>query len=77
MQDYGGPVGFRMAVAYPERIEALIVRESALRGRKSDGLENPRREHEGLSPGALSVDAGARFRGRDCDVLRKKFCRLD
>ncbi len=24
MQDYGGPVGFRMAVAHPERIEALI-----------------------------------------------------
>ena len=26
MQDYGGPVGFRMALAHPERIEALIVR---------------------------------------------------
>src|SRR5438105_3330548 len=25
MQDYGGPVGFRMALAHPERIEALIV----------------------------------------------------
>src|SRR6201994_3885085 len=26
MQDYGGPVGFRMALAHPDRIEALIVR---------------------------------------------------
>ena len=25
MQDYGGPVGFRMALAHPERIEAMIV----------------------------------------------------
>jgi pimeloyl-ACP methyl ester carboxylesterase len=27
MQDYGGPVGFRMAVAHPDRIEALIVQD--------------------------------------------------
>src|ERR1035438_2424779 len=25
MQDYGGPVGFRMALAHPDRIQALIV----------------------------------------------------
>src|SRR6195952_244464 len=25
MQDYGGPVGFRMALAHPERVNALIV----------------------------------------------------
>ncbi len=28
MQDYGGPVGFRIALAHPERIEALIVRDA-------------------------------------------------
>ncbi len=28
MQDYGGPVGFRMAGAHPERIEALIVQDA-------------------------------------------------
>jgi pimeloyl-ACP methyl ester carboxylesterase len=28
MQDYGGPVGFRMALAHPERIEALIVQNA-------------------------------------------------
>ena len=28
MQDYGGPVGFRMALVYPERVEALIVQDA-------------------------------------------------
>src|SRR5438270_3507331 len=29
MQDYGGPVGFRMALAHPDRIEALIIQDAA------------------------------------------------
>jgi pimeloyl-ACP methyl ester carboxylesterase len=29
MHDYGGPVGFRMALAHPERVEALIVQDAA------------------------------------------------
>lgn len=28
MQDYGGPVGFRMAIAHPERVDALIVQNA-------------------------------------------------
>ncbi len=28
MQDYGGPVGFRMVLAHPDRIEALIVQNA-------------------------------------------------
>ena len=28
MQDYGGPVGFRMALSHPERINALIVQNA-------------------------------------------------
>lgn len=28
MQDYGGPVGFRLAMSHPERIEALIVQNA-------------------------------------------------
>lgn len=28
MQDYGGPVGFRMALAHPERAQALIVQDA-------------------------------------------------
>jgi pimeloyl-ACP methyl ester carboxylesterase len=28
MQDYGGPVGFRMALTHPERMQALIVQDA-------------------------------------------------
>jgi pimeloyl-ACP methyl ester carboxylesterase len=28
MQDYGGPVGFRMVLAHPERVKALIVQDA-------------------------------------------------
>jgi len=28
MQDYGGPVGFRMTLEHPERVEALIVQDA-------------------------------------------------
>jgi len=28
MQDYGGPVGFRMALTHPERVQALIVQDA-------------------------------------------------
>ena len=28
MQDYGGPVGFRMALAHPDRIQGLIVQDA-------------------------------------------------
>jgi pimeloyl-ACP methyl ester carboxylesterase len=28
MQDYGGPVGFRMALSHPDRIEAFIVQDA-------------------------------------------------
>ena len=28
MRDYGGPVGFRVALAHPDRVEALIVQDA-------------------------------------------------
>ena len=28
MQDYGGPVGFRMALAHPERVQSLMVQDA-------------------------------------------------
>ncbi len=37
MQDYGGPVGFRMALAHPEKVEAMII-------------QNAVSHEEGLSP---------------------------
>src|SRR5271170_5165891 len=35
MQDYGGPLGFRLATAHPERLEALIVQNAVAH---EDGL---------------------------------------
>jgi pimeloyl-ACP methyl ester carboxylesterase len=35
MQDYGGPVGLRMAVAHPERVNCLIVQNAVM---STDGL---------------------------------------
>jgi pimeloyl-ACP methyl ester carboxylesterase len=35
MQDYGGPLGFRLAIAHPERLEALIVQNAVAH---EDGL---------------------------------------
>src|SRR5215471_3400868 len=38
VQDYGGPVGFGMALAHPERVEALIVQDAVAHneGRQAD-----------------------------------------
>jgi pimeloyl-ACP methyl ester carboxylesterase len=51
MQDYGGPVGFRLAMAYPERFESIII-------------QNAVAHNEGLGPiwntrGAFWADRGA------------------
>ncbi|MGD0103534.1 MAG: alpha/beta hydrolase [Rhodopila sp.] len=35
MQDYGGPVGFRLAIAHPERIRALVIQNAVAH---EDGL---------------------------------------
>jgi pimeloyl-ACP methyl ester carboxylesterase len=35
LQDYGGPVGFRLAIAHPERIESLIIQNAVAH---EDGL---------------------------------------
>ena len=35
VQDYGGPVGFRLAIAHPERIESLIIQNAVAH---EDGL---------------------------------------
>jgi pimeloyl-ACP methyl ester carboxylesterase len=37
MQDYGGPVGFRMAAAHTDRIEALIVQDAVAHKRRPGG----------------------------------------
>jgi pimeloyl-ACP methyl ester carboxylesterase len=43
MQDYGGPVGFRMALAHPERVDALIVQDAVAHNEGLGELWKPRR----------------------------------
>src|SRR6202047_3155606 len=43
VQDYGGPVGFRMALAFPDRIEALIVQDAVAHNEGLGAIWNPRR----------------------------------
>ena len=43
MQDYGGPVGFRLALAHPERVEALIVQNAVAHNEGLGALWGPRR----------------------------------
>jgi pimeloyl-ACP methyl ester carboxylesterase len=43
MQDYGGPVGFRMALAHPERVEALVVQDAVAHNDGLGTIWKPRR----------------------------------
>ena len=43
MQDYGGPVGFRMALAHPERVQALIVQDAVAHNEGLGANWKPRR----------------------------------
>ena len=43
MQDYGGPVGFRMILAHPERVEALIVQDAVAHNEGLGPIWKPRR----------------------------------
>lgn len=43
VQDYGGPVGFRLALAHPERITAIIVQNAVAHEEGLSALWEPRR----------------------------------
>src|SRR6202789_4046599 len=43
LQDYGGPVGFRMIMAHPERVEALIVQDAVAHNEGLGANWKPRR----------------------------------
>jgi pimeloyl-ACP methyl ester carboxylesterase len=43
MQDYGGPVGFRMVLAHPERAQALIVQNAVAHDEGLGAIWKPRR----------------------------------
>ena len=43
LQDYGGPVGFRMGLAHPERVQALIIQNAVAHDEGLGALWGPRR----------------------------------
>jgi pimeloyl-ACP methyl ester carboxylesterase len=44
MQDYGGPVGFRLAIAHPERVEAFVIQNAVAHDEGLSSLWQKRRE---------------------------------
>ena len=79
MQDYGGPVGFRMCLAHPERIEALIVQNAVAHNEGLGAIWQTRRAfwadraaHENaLRTNLLSLQATRRRHvGNDPDTER-------
>ena len=79
MQDYGGPVGFRMAIAHPERIEALIVQNAVAHDEGLGANWEPRRafwadraaNERTLRANLLSLDATRlRHVGNDPNITR-------
>lgn len=79
MQDYGSPVGFRMALRHPERIEALIVQDAVAHNTGLGQNWKTRRafwadraaNESALRANLLSLEAArARHAGGDPDVER-------
>jgi pimeloyl-ACP methyl ester carboxylesterase len=79
MQDYGGPVGFRMALAHPERIDALIVQDAVAHNEGLGANWKTRRafwsdraaNESALRKDLLSLGAArARHVGNDPDIGR-------
>jgi pimeloyl-ACP methyl ester carboxylesterase len=79
MQDYGGPVGFRMILAHPERVEALIVQDAVAHDAGLGAIWKTRREfwanraanEAALRTNLLSLEtARSRHVGDDPDVER-------
>jgi len=79
MQDYGGPVGFRMILAHPERVESLIVQDAVSHNeglganwatRRSFWADRPPHE-EALRKNLLSFETTkTRHIGNDPNVAR-------
>jgi pimeloyl-ACP methyl ester carboxylesterase len=66
MQDYGGPVGFRMALAHPDRIKALIVQDAVAH---NEGLGRIGRRGGPFGPIALLTKV--RFAQISCRCRRR------
>jgi len=79
MQDYGGPVGLRMALAHPERVEALVVQNAVAHNEGLGAIWQTRRafwadraaNEAALRTNLLSLaTTRARHVGNDPDVQR-------
>ena len=79
MQDYGGPVGFRMALAHPQRVAALIVQNAVAHNEGLGENWKPRRAYwadraaneKSLRANLLSLEATRRRHiGTDPNVER-------
>jgi pimeloyl-ACP methyl ester carboxylesterase len=79
MHDYGGPVGFRMILAHPERIQSLIIQDAAGHDEGLGANWKKRREfwehrtenEQALRENLLSLEATRRRHvGDDSDVER-------
>lgn len=64
MQDYGGPVGFRLALAHPERVQALVI-------------QNAVAHEQGLGPLWETRRAFWRDRASHEEKLRQNFISLE
>lgn len=52
LQDYGGPVGFRLMLAHPERLQALIIQSAVTHEDGLGPLWQERREDQCMQPEA-------------------------
>src|SRR3984893_2699285 len=72
MQDYGGPVGFRMAMAHPESVVGLIVQDAVAHNEGLGANWQARRAFwadRAANEGALRMNCGNRATSRSPTVL--------
>ena len=74
MQDYGGPVGFRMALEHPDRIEALIVQDAVAHNEGLGANWKTRRAFWADRPAHCKAAAADQFAlpGNDADAARRQ-----
>ena len=69
MQDYGGPVGFRMALSYPERVRAIIIQNAVSHEQGLSPLWDARRKYW-ANPGQELENLKANFTSFEATRLR-------
>jgi pimeloyl-ACP methyl ester carboxylesterase len=69
MQDYGGPVGYRLAVAHPERVTALIVQNAVAH---EEGLGRLLAARKGFWANRAANEAGYRARLASIEASKER-----